>query len=108
MGKKAVALLLVNFLLASQSLAQTTLKPLDPKTCYSLSEPCTCFTPESLDKIAAQIRIADRCQYEINEYESFTEVQQQQAWYSDPKVIIGGVTVSLAVGGLIGYLVAKK
>ena len=67
-----------------------------------------------VDYLNGQIILLEQCQAREREYATTLENlkgkaldQEQLPWWKSGEVVVGGVAVGFAFGGLIGYLLAK-
>lgn len=72
---------------------------------------CTCYMPHALIKIADRIQDAEFCELKLVRLNSqlnvLEEAQFEASWYQDPYFVVGGIVVSVAVGGVVGYFLSK-
>lgn len=101
--KKSLAALLTITLTANNLLAST-----QPQTCIAKNLVCECYTPEEVLKLSNLILENKFCQFELEQYKHLQVSAEEKAWYSDPTIVIGGVTLSLVVGGMVGYLIGQR
>lgn len=98
-------LLIISYLNDAQAKASDGLKGASPANCLT---DCTCYTPAALTKIAGALNDLSDCRYELSQYHNFAIVKENKAWYEDQTLVIGGLTVSFALGGVLTYFIMKK
>lgn len=76
---------------------------------------CRCYAPPQLKAIAGTITDLQKCEVALEERERLIqerfikfEGQNGVAWWQEPSVVAGGVTISFSVGLVIGILVFNK
>lgn len=69
---------------------------------------------EDVDYLNSQLIEFEKCRIRSGKYEVALDKlktaavsQEASPWWKRGEVVIGGVAVSFAVGGIIGYLIAK-
>lgn len=94
--------------ISSKSIAEP-LRGLSVIECHELD--CTCFQEPALKIIADGLKNERRCQIEVNELKDFIkrkhDARQKLQWWQQPSAVVGGVTVSFVLGGLIVWAASK-
>lgn len=106
--KKALTKLLLTFLVTNQAFAVTPVDSGAPEIiCYSIPQ---------REKIAQAITDLKKCQVDTTAKDelitknmlTFDGVNSGPSWWQEPSFVFGGMIVSVALGGMVTFLVMRQ
>lgn len=84
-----------------------------PSECTE-ADACLCMKGDDVDFLNGKMVAFEQCQAKEAEYREALDklkgqasIQEADPWWKSGEVVVGGVVVSFAVGGLIGFLIAR-
>lgn len=83
------------------------MRTLHPGDCIDQLLPCFCYSQQSVKLISQELQECELVRYELEEYAKLVELKGSNPWYEDPNFLVGSVIVSISVGVLLGYAIAK-